>query len=183
MDAIIGSHVYSDTERIRAALEGLGFRLDMSSRAHAHRWLSPSGIPFDLVPAGEHLAASGSPWDAIAIDTAVETEVEPGMIIRHVSAPAFLAMKWAAHSDRGTSDPLLSDDLEDILALLASRPAIVEEVAAAPSALTAYVMEQSRAFLQSRDAQDLLDAHLSNAQDPSSTIAAVRTLLGRMAPP
>jgi hypothetical protein len=129
-----------------------------------------------LVPAGKHLGGSGNPWDAIAIATAVETTIR-GVMIRHVGAPAFLAQKWAAHNDRGSEDPLASEDLEDILALLASRPTLVKEVAAAPIELRAYVAEQSKAFLTDPNAEDLLAAHLNNAQDQVATITAVRAVI------
>jgi hypothetical protein len=113
----------------------------------------------------------------IAIETAVTATIGGGITIRHVSAAAFLAQKWAAHHDRGRVDPLGSHDLEDILALLASRPMIPEEVAAAPAALRAYVAEQATSFLADVNAEDLLAAHLNNAQDPATTIAAVRAIL------
>jgi hypothetical protein len=180
VDGVVASHTYADTEALRVRLDARGFRQDPKDRKHAHRWRDPSGIPFDLVPAGAHLGGSGNPWDAIGIATAVEATIAGEVRIRHVTAPAFLAQKWAAHHDRGRDDPLVSRDLEDILALLASRPGIVEEVAAAPPELRAYVGQQAHEFLVSRDAEDLLAAHLHNAQDPAGAIAAVRTLLGRL---
>ena len=73
-----------------------------------------------------------------------------------------------------------SHDLEDILALLASRPTILEEVAAAPAALRTYVAEQAKTFLADANAEDLLAAHLNNAQDPAATTAAVRAMLERL---
>lgn len=180
VDGVIASTAYVDYERLRVEMNQHGFRQGEDA-THLNRWVSPSGIPFDLIPAGRHPGGSGNPWDAIALETAVELEVGGGVTIKHVSAPAFLAQKWAAHDDRGRSDPLTSHDLEDILALLASRPGIAEEVAASPPALRGFVGQQARAFLKSQDAEDLLAAHLNNAQDPPSTIAAVRTLLRRLA--
>jgi hypothetical protein len=176
VDGVIASAAYTDLERLRARMAERGFRRGMDA-GHVHRWVSPSGIPFDLGPAGSHVGGSGNPWDAIALETAVQIEMENGATIHHVSAPAFLAQKWAAHHDRGRDDPLASHDLEDILALLASRPEIVGEVAAAPPALRDYLGQRARAFLESREAEDLLAAHLNSAQDPGSTIAAVRTRL------
>jgi hypothetical protein len=181
VDGVVASHTYADTESLRIRLEERGFRQDPMDRKHAHRWRDPSGIPFHLVPAGKHLGGSGNPWDAIGIATAVEARLAGGVTIRHVSAPAFLAQKWAAHHDRGRDDPLTSHDLEDVLALLASRPTIADEVAAAPPELRRYVGQQARAFLESRDAEDLLAAHLNNSQDQASTIAAVRTSVHRLA--
>ena len=178
VDGVIASASYADYERLRVELTERGFRQGTDAK-HVHRWVSPSGIPFDLIPAGSHVGGSGNPWDVIALETAVQLEIGNGVTIRHVSAPVFLAQKWAAHHDRGRDDPLTSHDLEDILALLASRPGIAEEIAAAPEPLREYVGQQARAFLDSRDAEDLLAAHLNNAQDPVSTIAAVRTVLHR----
>src|SRR5258708_40007395 len=67
-----------------------------------------------------------------------------------------------------------------MLALLAARPTILKEVAAAPAALRAYVAEQAKDFLADVNADDLLAAHLNNAQDPGATIAAVRAMLKQL---
>lgn len=180
VDGVLATATYPESQRFQAELIRKGFRQEPQDPRHAHRWIGPSGIPFDLTPTGEHLGGSGDPWDAIAIETAVEVTLVAGVRIRHASAPAFLAQKWAAHHDRGRDDPLASRDLEDLLALLASRPGIVDEVAAAPARLRAYVAEQAWGFLHSADADDLLAAHLNNAQDPALTMDAVRTLLDRL---
>ncbi len=180
VDGVVPSSTYAESERLHRELARRGFRQAIGDTKHVHRWTGPSGIPFDLVPAGEHLGESGNPWDVIAIETAVEATIGGGITIRHVSASAFLAQKWAAHHDRGRVDPLESHDLEDILALLASRPIILEEVAAAPAALRAYVGEQAKHFLADVNADDLLAAHLNNAQDPAATIAAVRAMLEQL---
>lgn len=182
VDGVIASARYSDLHRLQNELRELGFGQGMDPK-HLHRWYSPSGIPFDLVPAGAHPGGSGNRLDAIAIETALELELPGGATIRHASAPAFLALKWSAHHDRGREDPLASHDLEDLLALLASRPGIIEEAATAPVELRDYLGEQARAFLESRDLEDLLAAHLNNAQDPTFTIASVRTLLQHFAGP
>jgi len=181
VDAVIATSTYSESQRFQAELVRKGFRQDPKDPRHVHRWRGPSGIPFDLVPSGEHLGGSGNPWDAIAIETAINATLAGGVRIRHASAPAFLAQKWAAHYDRGREDPLASHDLEDILAVLASRPTILEEIAAAPPELRAYVAESARSLLQHPYAEDILAAHLNNAQDPAVTIAAVRELLRRLA--
>ncbi len=183
VDGVVASSTYAESKRLHRELARRGFRQAIGDTRHVHRWISPSGIPFDLVPAGEHLGGSGNAWDGIAIETAVKARIGGGITIRHVSASAFLAQKWAAHRDRGWADPLASHDLEDILALLASRPAIVAEVGAAPAALRSYVAEQARSFLADANAEDLLAAHLNNAQDPAATIATVRAILERLRGP
>lgn len=177
VDGVMATVSYAEAQRFQDDLAAYGFGRDLADPRHVHRWISPDGIPFDLVPAGSHLGASGSPWDAVAIETAVEATLAGGVTIRHASAPAFLALKWAAHHDRGRDDPLNSHDLEDILALLASRPRIADQVAAAPREVRYFLAEQARSFLRDPAAEDLLAAHLNNAQDPARTMAAVRALL------
>lgn len=180
VDGVVATSSYAETRRLHEELARRGFQQPIERTQHAHRWIGPSGIPFDLVPAGQHLGGSGNPWDVVAIETAGETTIGGRITIRHVTAAAFLAQKWAAHHDRGREDPLGSHDLEDILGLLASRPTIFEEVAAAPPGLGRYVGAQAKGFLADRRAEDLLAAHLNNAQDPAATIAAVRALLERL---
>lgn len=92
------------------------------------------GRTLDLVCVGSYsvFANTKDGRPMLSLETAIQLEIGNGVTIKHVSAPAFLAQKWAAHHDRGRDDPLTSHDLEDILALLASRPGIAEEVAAAP---------------------------------------------------
>jgi predicted nucleotidyltransferase len=178
VDGVVASQRYGDLDALGARLRARGFRQDPHA-AHLHRWTSPSGIPFDLVPAGAHPGGSGNPWDAAALDSAHRATLG-GVVIRYASAPVFLAQKWAAHGDRGREHPLDSHDLEDLLALLASRPAIVDEVAAAPPEVRAYLAAEARSFLADPDAADLLAAHLNDAQDPAGTMGVVRQALEGM---
>jgi predicted nucleotidyltransferase len=183
VDAIIATVSYVDAQRVQDEMVRLGFRHDLADPRHLHRWVGAVGVPFDLVPAGEHLGAASGPTDRLAVETAARTTLTTGLTIRHASAPGFLALKWAAYQDRGRKDPLYSDDLLDILALLASRPTLVAEVAAVPLELRTYVAEQSKAFFADPNADDLLAAHLNNAQDPTATTAAVRAMLERLSRP
>lgn len=177
VDGLIASANYTEAGRMDAELRAMGFRHAADVR-HAHRWSSPAGTPFDLVPSGAHLGGTGSPWDRLAIETAVSTEVAPGVHIRHASAPAFLALKWAAFLDRGAADPFASHDLEDILALLASRPGIGDEVAAAPAELRGFIAERAGRFLAQPARRDLLAACLGHVPDAAAVIAGVELALG-----
>ena len=181
VDAVTATHKYLDSERLRERLQELGFRQNPAEAKHAHRWRDPSGIPFDLVPTGKHLGAIDNRWDVLGIETAIEASLREGVSIRHVTAPVFLAQKWAAHHDRGAADPWGSHDLEDILALLVSRPSLVAEIAKAPPELRSYVAAQARDFLSDPHAEDLMAGHLNNAQDREAAIDRVRDALQRLA--
>lgn len=100
-------------------------------------------------------------------------EIEPGLRINHASAPAFLALKWAAFHDRGANDPFRSEDLEDILALLVSRDGIVTEVVTGPIELLAYVQEGLSWLRNSPDYEDLVAACLGGFANTSAEIARI----------
>lgn len=165
VDAVIASTSYSTHATIEDQLRSRGFRQALDT-THLHRWMSPDGIPFDLVPTGDFLGGSGARWDVIAAETAARLELVPGLVIQHVSAPTFLALKWAAFRDRGSDNPFDSHDLEDILALIASRPGIVEEVHKSPSEVREFTQENFAFLMESEDFADLLGAHLNNAYSP-----------------
>lgn len=164
VDAVVASANYADYDALQKRLREIGFNVDMSDPKHAHRWRAPEGTPFDLVPVGDHLGGTGSEWDKIALQTAVDAEIEPGLIIRHASAPGFLALKWAAFWDRGAKDPFSSHDLEDILALTVSRDTVVEECGRAPRNIQESLRKGFGWLMSNPDHDDLVAAHLGNAQ-------------------
>lgn len=181
IDGVVASVTYTDSGRLADALRARGFTQSAQDSAHIHRWRSPDGDALDLVPSGSHLGGSGQLWDRLAIEQCVEVELIVGLRIRHASAPAFLALKWAAFADRGRSDPFGSHDLEDILALTASRVDIVDEVEGAAAELAQFVAESTRQFLRLERAEDILAGHLNNAQDPRTTMELVQERLSAIA--
>jgi predicted nucleotidyltransferase len=193
VDAVAATASYGDITALDHELRARDFQTvhlaraadqehgDIPNQPHVHKWLSPGGIEFDLVPSGAHLGGTGSTWDRFALEGAETIELRPGLWIRHASAPAFLAMKWAAHHDRGTEAPLESTDLEDILALIASRPTLMQELRASPPELREYVRAQTAEFLTNPDAGDLLSAHLNNVSARATVIDAVHVALKQIA--
>jgi predicted nucleotidyltransferase len=187
VDAVAATVSYADSAQLDQALRDLGFTHGGLSEGakkndHAHRWFAPNGTAFDLVPQGDHLAASGNKWDAVAVRTAVNVTIE-GVTLRHVSAPGFLVLKWAAYVDRGGNYPTGSTDLEDILALLASRPTILAEISTTAEDIRAYLRDCATALIAHPDYADSLDAHLNNAGQRVKVIRAVRLTLEAIAAP
>ncbi len=177
VDGVLASHRYDDANALHAALRARGFQHDRSDTAHIHRWRAPSGVLFDLVPAGAHPGGSGNVWDAEALASAVTAPVD-GVAFRHVAAPAFIAMKLAAYTDRGGDDLRASHDMEDIFALIASRPTLVAETAVASDAVRARLTMFAKNLLGSGLAEEVAAAHLNNADDPATV---VRETLARLA--
>lgn len=173
IDGVVASTKYADLGRMSEALRGRGFTQSPHDSAHIHRWRSPAGDALDLVPAGSHFGGSGQDWDRLALRHFLVVDLDDGIQIRHADAPAFLALKWAAFADRGRADPFGSHDLEDILALTASRVGIVGEVERASDELRQFVARSTGQFLRLNHVSDLLAGHLNNAQDPRATMGMV----------
>jgi len=173
VDAIVVTVTYSDFDSFSESLRQRGFRQG-EAEAHAHSWIAPGEerLKFDVVPAGDHLGASGNIWDEIAIHTAIDLEIQTNLWIRHASAPGFIALKLGAFRDRGAEDSFGSHDLEDILALVASRPEIVTEVRDSEASLRYFVAEGLRAIFLREEIRDLISAHLGNVlpRDRSATV-------------
>lgn len=66
-------------------------------------------------------------------------EVASGLMLRHLSAPHFLATKFEAFKDRGKNDVYLSHDLEDIMTVIEGRSTVASEVGAAAEDVSSHV--------------------------------------------
>lgn len=185
VDAVAATVSYAEYTRLEQALRDSGFRhggvLGRDDRTlHAHRWIAPNGTVFDLVPFGDHLGASGHTWDAVAVETAISVRID-GVELRHVSASGFLVLKWAAYSDRGADYPIGSDDIEDLLAVIASRPSLLNEIKASSDEIRGYLRTSAAALLAHPDFADTMDAHLNPAANRIEVIASVRQILSAIA--
>ena len=156
------------------------FRHVATAGAHAYRWASPDGDLFDLIPTGSHLGGTANSIDAIAIETAITAEID-GVRFKHVAPATFLVMKFLAFSDRGAEDWFGSHDIEDVIALLASRPALREEVRAAPERIRRRLIEFAGVVLANETIDDVLAAHLNNAIDPPEAERLARLRLAEIA--
>ncbi|MCX7411917.1 MAG: hypothetical protein NTW36_00530 [Planctomycetia bacterium] len=81
-------------------------------------------------------------------------------LIRLVTPACFIATKLAAFGDRGRRNPTASHDLEDMIAVIDSRPEIIGDVAAAPADLRAAIAAGLEAVLALPEAEDVIAAQL-----------------------
>lgn len=180
VDGVLASYRYGDADQLHQALRERGFRHDTTRTGHIHRWIAPSGVLFDLVPAGDHIGGSGNPWDAEAISSAVDVTVE-GVTFRHASAPAFIAMKLAAFGDRGGGDVRASHDVEDVVALIASRETIVRDIDSAAPAVRDRLRAFAVSLLGSGLAEEIVAGHLNNADDRALTLRVTLDRIQKLA--
>ena len=180
VDAVIATATARSVTQVHDALQMRGFQLDISGTAHAHRWIAPNGTSFDLIPVGNSLGSSRNTWDVVAIKTAETGRLPSGQVIRYASASGFLGLKWKAFQDRGVSDPYGSHDLEDIIALIASRPKIIEEISSTIPELARFVCDCTAQFLAMEMADDVVSGALANVTD-AKVVAGLRIRLKTIA--
>lgn len=94
------------------------------------------------------------------METAQSLRLPSGRLICLITAPVFIATKLEAFRGRGGGDFLVSHDLEDIVTVIDGRPALIDEVGAAPADLRTYLQEEFRRLTASEDFLDALAGHL-----------------------
>lgn len=148
VDVIAEIRSYADYATFSERLRAIGFREDTSKGAPLCRWVIDEK-KLDVMPLEERILGFTNQWYRSAMDTAKEIELEPGLRIRVVTAPFFVATKLEAFRGRGRGDYTSSHDLEDLLTVIDGREAIVAEIASA-SEVRIYIAEQFRIFLETR---------------------------------
>jgi len=145
VDVIAEITSYAGYEAFSERLRSLGFREDTSEGAPRCRWLIDA-LKLDVMPLDEKILGFTNRWYRSAMEAATRTEVEPGLSIRVITAPYFVATKLDAFHGRGREDYTSSHDLEDLLAVIDGRETIIEEIAHTDE-VRFYIAEQFRNFL------------------------------------
>jgi hypothetical protein len=89
----VGYHQFGERLKHR------GFVEDDRSGSPVCRWRCGNDV-LDVMPADGSVLGFRNAWYGVALDTAVQYVLEPGVTIRIAAAPAFLATKWDAFHDR-----------------------------------------------------------------------------------
>jgi hypothetical protein len=109
-----------------------------------------SGVLFDLMPTDPAILGFSNRWYPEAVKTATHVQLSDRILIRVISAPAFVATKLEAFVSRGGSDILSSHDLEDILNVIDGRPSIVDEMTAEQMRCRSTLASSSRVCFRDR---------------------------------
>ena len=94
-------------------------------------------------------------------------DLPDGLVLRHLSAPHFLATKFEAFKDRGQNDVYLSHDLEDIMTVMEGRSAVVQEMASAHQTIRKHVGQSVASLMKMPTFHNALPGLLSDPErDP-----------------
>lgn len=146
VDAIIEVASLAGYHALQPLLAERGFKQTMADNSPPFRWFW-NRMQLDLVPLDEHVLGFANRWYRPGFAAAVTTEIAPGLLLRHLDAPHFLATKFEAFNDRGGLDVYLSHDLEDIITVIDGRDELVDELRQAKAPLRRHVVEQTKALL------------------------------------
>lgn len=138
VDAIVEVATLAGYHRLAGELMLSGFKQTIADNTPPFRWYWQR-MQLDLVPLDEKVLGFANRWYRKGFEAAVQTEVAAGLVLRHLSAPYFLATKFEAFNDRGRNDVYTSHDLEDILTVVEGRPELAQELSAAATDVRQYV--------------------------------------------
>lgn len=114
----------------------------------------------DVMPTNADVIGFTNRWYSDAITHARRINLDSGPPIRVVSAPHFIATKLEAFFGRGEGDYMASHDLEDIIAVVEGRDALLDEIRTSPLPLRTYLGDTFRTLLQNDAFVDALPGHL-----------------------
>lgn len=172
----VTAHHYADVE---ARLRELGFDHDMRQDAPRCRWVL-GNLTVDIMPTEGAFLGLNTAWFPEALATARERAF--GHVrLKLISPVAFLATKYVAFLDRGEGDHYASHDLEDFITVIDGREDIATEVAAAPEALCAHVIDAVRALLAAPAFNESLPGHLPGDEASQRRLPALRRKLHAIA--
>jgi hypothetical protein len=176
VDTIAEITSYAEYAAFGERLRDLGFAEDTREGAPLCRWVQGTTI-LDVMPLDEKVLGFSNRWYPAAIATATKIQLTPGLEIRVIAAPYFLATKIEAFRSRGKSDFQLSHDLEDMIFVIDGRPTIINEIRAAESSLQEYLRTEITALLGTLRFVDALPGYL---RPDAASQARIRTVLSRM---
>ena len=136
-------HVVGKVEwaKLQGVLRKKGFRDEMNQDGPICA-MKIGELRVDFMPDDEKILGFTNPWYAEALKTAQMYQLSDALTIQLVHPAYFIATKLAAYLGRGNNDPLGSQDMEDILSLVAGREELSAEIAQAPQDLQLYVAQQ-----------------------------------------
>lgn len=155
VDAIVEVATLAGYHAMHPLLAERGFKQTMEDGTPPFRWYW-NRMQLDLVPVDERVLGFANRWYRPGFASAVTTELRPGLSLRHLDAPHFVATKFEAFNDRGARDVYLSHDLEDIVTVIDGRAELTDELSAADTSVRSHVIRQVRALLAHPDMQNAL---------------------------
>jgi hypothetical protein len=180
VDAIAEITSYAAYADFGDRLRALGFGEDTSEDAPLCRWTHHRTI-LDVMPLNEKILGFANRWYKAAMESSVRVRLSTDLEIRVVTAPCFIATKLEAFKGRGKGDFLGSHDLEDLVAVVDGRDALVTEIRAELAGLHKYIQAEIKRLLAAAGFLDALPGYLLPDAASQSRIGIVLSRLEDLA--
>lgn len=175
VDAIVEVASLAGYHRLADKLAQRGFKQTMADNTPPFRWFW-NRLQLDLVPLDEKVLGFANPWYRAGFAAALKAELAEGLVLRHLSAPYFLATKFEAFRDRGQNDVFTSHDLEDILTVVEGRSTLVDEVGAAPDDVRRHIASSVASLLALPPFANALPGLLSDPDQEARVLARLERI-------
>jgi predicted nucleotidyltransferase len=162
VDAIVEVASLVGYHALAGQLMEQGFKQTMADNAPPFRWFW-NGMQLDLVPLDEKVLGFANRWYKPGFETAAKATLPSGLVLRHLSAPYFMATKLEAFKDRGNNDVYLSHDLEDVITVVDGREELINELSSAPLDVRDFVAQTLRGILRHADFTNVLPGIVSQS--------------------
>jgi len=160
VDCIVEITSYLRFAELEDELRQLGFVNDVSEDAPRCRYLYDD-IKVDVMPTPLETMGFNNKWYTDGVQHTAVVDLAPGVQIKVLIMPYFLASKFEALANRGMVDLRTSTDFEDIVFLLRNRKEVVDEIAAADTSVKEYIVQSVSRLLKI----DYIDESISSALD------------------
>lgn len=127
------------------------------------RWHN-GALTLDVLALSKDVLGFTNIWYESALRYASAFTLPGGQSIRVITAPFFLGTKIEAFRGRGQRDFQASHDLEDFVAVIEGRDALLQEITAAPEALRHYLAKATNALLAESRFLDVLPGFVVDAE-------------------
>ena len=155
VDVIAEIITYADYVEFSERLREARFTEDEGEKPLACRW-HHGNLTLDVLPLNKEVLGFTNRWYAPALKHATTLRLPSGESLRVINAPYFLGTKMEAFRGRGNNDYQASHDLEDFVAVIEGREAILTEIAGSSQDLRDYLAEAARALLSEPRFLDVL---------------------------
>jgi hypothetical protein len=173
VDVVVEITSRRDYYRFEKRVHAAGFLNDEESGVICRFKHSESGLILDVMPTEASILGFKNRWQAEAFPHAVTRRLRSGREIRAIPPPFLLATKLEAFSSRGELDFLGSRDFGDAVVLIDGREELMEEVAAAPKPLRAYVRRRFEDLSKHRDFDRGLEGALPSSPEAGERVDLV----------
>jgi hypothetical protein len=146
VDVIAEIVTYADYIAFSERLRKAHFTEDAGEKPLTCRWHNGS-LTVDVLALNEEVLGFTNIWYEPALKHAFTVTLSGGHPIRVITAPFFLGTKMEAFQGRGKMDFQASHDLEDFVAVIEGRNALLQEIAASPQSLCRYLADAAKMLL------------------------------------